>query len=169
MFQTTIGYGDADEPLDDEPLAFDDVIRAIARRYDGEEIGRRYCMDDEYHDFTFDFPDEKRLLAAWGEWIEAAGGKWSNVEVHCVHVPDGMSMVELQVEFDPNCPGLQHDIASLLTDDLCSGWSHVSGEEDVISVWCRSPQAARFLIWDIERKSLDAFVSADLLDQEDAA
>ena len=63
----------------------------------------------------------------------------------------------LAIEF-VNRPWIGQEIVSLLTFDLCAGWSH-EGEPDAIIVACRSVEAARYLKWKLDTGPLDWWVN----------
>ena len=136
MYPTSVSYYDNEGQFD-----LDDLIRSVVSRHGGEEIGRGYCVDCGRREFAFDLPDEDSRAAAWGELMQAAAGDFASTELSCSHEPEDDATTELLITFDPGQPWIPRKIASLLTDDLCSGWSHLGGEEHAISVWCRSPQA----------------------------
>jgi len=165
MIQTTFSYRDPEVQLD-----LDDAIYEIGRRHAGEKAGRRYCECCGWHEFEIDFPDEDKRTAAWGAYMRAAVRDYASVEVSCSHGRDSRDApTELIVEFNPDREELLRQIASLLTEDVCSGWSRLGDEGYAISVWCWSPQAARFLVWQIQRGPLQPFVYASLSDGQGTA
>ena len=163
MYPTSVSYYDNEGQFD-----LDDLIRSVMCRHGGEQVERAHCADCGRQEFAFDLPDEGSRSAAWGELMQAVAGDFASAELSCLHEPDNDPTTELLIRFNPAQPWIPREIASLLTEDVCSGWGHLGGEEHAISVWCRSPQAARFLMWQIQRGPLQPFVQASLTDEEDA-
>jgi len=162
MYPTSVSYYDNKKQSN-----LDDLIRSAMSRHGGEQVERAYCVDCGRQELAFDFPDEDSRAVAWGELMQAVAGDFASAELSCLHEPDNDPTTELLIRFNPAQPWIPREIASLLTDDVCSGWGHLGGEEHAISVWCRSPQAARFLMWDIQRGPLQPFVQACLTVEED--
>jgi hypothetical protein len=156
----------------DGTFRHDKMIRSIAEKCGGTEIGCGQDLETPVRDLAFDFGTEEEREAA-REALVAAGEAWEVVPIGNDDDAEELDSTLLAVEYNRGWPWVAQEIVALLTFDLCVGWRRFGDpgdpDNETILVDCRSIAAATYLKHKIDTGPLDRWVFAYSIPDEQPA